>query len=125
MLTRDGVYCEITVTDNATATPDCVIQWKNAAEQDVTEPVVFIAYLSTDADGQALAVDSTDTTDITVLTDGTILIELVADIMFIGISEADGDFGLTVTIASGKSVYLNVVNPATGVRTVSDLLTYS
>jgi hypothetical protein len=102
---------EVTISDNDTTTPNVALQFKDIRDNDVDYPVAFIGYFSTDTAGQALSVDGTDTTEIAVGTDGTILAELVADVMFVGVSEADGDFDLEVTVADGKTVYFNIVLP--------------
>ena len=78
---------------------------------DMKYSSVVRVYMSSDAAGDTLAIDSTDTTDITILIDGTIIKEEVSDVMQIIKSEADGDIGLTCTVASGKHAYVNVILP--------------
>jgi len=78
---------------------------------DMKYSSVVRVYMSSDAAGDILAIDSTDTTDITILTDGTVICENVADVMQTIKSEADGDIGLTCTVVSGKHAYLNVILP--------------
>lgn len=124
MLTRDSVSCTLTVTDNATATPDIAIQFTGGSEEAVKEPIVFDWMICLDANGQGLAADGTDTTEIAIGTDGTILVEDVADIMGRAISEADGDADFTVTVVDGKEVYFIVILP-NGKLVASELLTWA
>jgi hypothetical protein len=114
-----------TITDNATETPDVAIQFKDSAGNDIDHPVAVMVYLSTDAYGQTLAVDSTDTSEIAIKTDGTILYEPAADIMVYCVSETDGDLGLTITVITTRTVYVNVVMPNGEVKTCATALTYT
>lgn len=115
-----------TVSDNGTtATPNIAMQFKDIAGNDISHPVAVICYLTTDSAGQTLAVDSTDTTEIAIGTDGTILAELVTDIMALCVSEADGDLDLEITVVDGKTVYFNVRMPNGEVKTCSTALYYS
>ena len=117
---------EFTVTDNiTTATPNVAMQFKDVAGNDVSHPITVNCYLSTDSAGQTLAIDSTDTTEIAIGTDGTILAELAADIMAVCVSEADGDLDLEITVVDGKTVYFNVVMPNGEVETCSTALNYT
>ena len=117
---------EFTVTDNiTTATPNVAMQFKDVAGNDVSHPVTVNCYLSTDSAGQTLAIDSTDTTEIAIGTDGTILAELAADIMAVCVSEADGDLDLEITVVDSKTVYFNVVMPNGEVKTCSTALNYT
>ena len=114
-----------TVSDNDTTTPNIAMQFKDIAGNDINHPVVVIWYLSTDTAGQTLAVDGTDTTEIAIGTDGTILVELSTDIIALCVSEADGDLDLEVTVADGKTVYVNVVMPNGEVKTCATALYYT
>jgi hypothetical protein len=116
---------EFTVSDNGTATPNIAMQFKDIGGNDIDHPVAVTCYLTTDAYGQTLAVDGTDTTEIAIGTDGTILAELVADIMAVCVSETDGDLDLEITVVNGKSVYFNVVMPNGEVKTCATALYYS
>ena len=117
---------EFTVTNNiTTATPNVAMQFKDVAGNDVSHPITVNCYLSTDSAGQTLAIDSTDTTEIAIGTDGTILAELAADIMAVCVSEADGDLDLEVTVVDGKTVYFNVVMPNGEVKTCATALNYT
>jgi len=117
---------EFTVTDNiTTATPNVAMQFKDVAGNDVSHPITVNCYLSTDSEGQTLAIDSTDTTEIAIGTDGTILAELAADIMAVCVSESDGDLDLEITVVDSKTVYFNVVMPNGEVKTCSTALNYT
>jgi hypothetical protein len=117
---------EFTVTDNiTTATPNVAMQFKDIAGNDVSHPVAVIVYLTTDSAGQTLAADSTDTTEIAIGTDGTILAELVTDIMAVVVSEADGDLDMEITVVDTKTVYFNVVMPNGEVKTCTTALNYT
>ena len=117
---------EFTVTSNiTTATPNVAMQFKDVAGNDVSHPVTVNCYLSTDSAGQTLAIDSTDTTEIAIGTDGTILAELAADIMAVCVSESDGDLDLEITVVDGKTVYFNVVMPNGEVKTCATALNYT
>lgn len=114
-----------TVKDNDTTTPNVAMQFKGVAGNDVSHPICVICYLSTDAAGQTLAIDGTDTTEIAIGTDGTILAEPATDIVLVCVSEADGDLDLEVTVANGKTVYFNVVMPNGEVKTCATALYYT
>ena len=119
------VDVEITVADNATATPDVSIQFVDIAGNNISHPVFCQVYLTTDAAGQTLAADGTDSTEIAIFTDGAILSEPVVDIMIACVSEADGLLGITPTVVDGKSVYINVVMPNGEVVTHPTVLTWA
>jgi len=87
------------------------VQLLGPSGKDMKYRSVVKVYMSSDAPGDVLAIDSTDTTDITILTDGTIIVENTADVVQTVISEADGDIGFTCTVATGKHAYLNVILP--------------
>lgn len=114
-----------TVSDNDTTTPNIAMQFKDIAGNDIDHPVAVTVYLSTDTAGQTLATDGTDTTDIAIGTDGTILAELVTDIMAVCVSAADGDLDIEVTVVDTKSVYVNVVMPNGEVKTCATALYYT
>ncbi|MDD4873388.1 MAG: hypothetical protein PHE15_00195 [Dehalococcoidales bacterium] len=114
-----------TVSDNDTTTPNIAMQFKDVGGNDIDHPVAVVCYLSTDAYGQTLAVDSTDTSQIAIGTDGTILYEPVTDIAAYCVSETDGDLDLEITVVDGKSVYFNVVMPNGEVSTCATALYYS
>lgn len=88
-----------------------LVQLLNASEHDVNHAYVVGYYLSSDAAGDVLCIDGTDTSDITILTDGTIIAETVADVAGIVKSETDGDIGFTVTVLTTKKAHLVIVLP--------------
>jgi len=124
MLTRDNVTCTVTVADNTTATPDVSVQFYGGAEEALAQPVVFHYFLTTDATAQVLCTDSTDTSDITIKTNGAILVEDVADVMGVAITEATGLADFTVTVVTTKQAVLNIVLP-NGKLVQSDVMTYT
>ena len=124
-ITEQVLDVAFTVSDNDTTTPNVAMQFKDVGGNDVSHPVAVMCYLTTDAAGQTLAADGTDTTEIAIGTDGTILAELVTDIMAVCVSEADGDLDLEVTVVDGKTVYFNVVMPNGEVKTCATALYYT
>jgi len=88
-----------------------LIQLLGQSGKDMKYSSVVLVYLSSDAAGDTLAIDGTTTTDMDILTDGTIIKEHSTDICQTIKSEADGDIGLTVVVANGYTAYLNVVLP--------------
>lgn len=124
MLTRDNVDAVITVVDNATETPDVSVQFSGGAEQALAEPVVFHWFLTTDAGAQTLVTDGVDTSEIAIKTNGVILVEDVADVMGVAITEATGLADFTITVVTTKQAVLNVVLP-NGKLVQSDVLTYT
>lgn len=124
MKTRDNVFCTVTVADNATATPDITVQFTGGSEQAVQEPIVFDWMIALDENGQGLAADGVDTTEIAIKTNGTILVEDVADIMGRAITEATGIADFTVTVVDGKTVYFIVILP-NGKIVATEALTWS
>lgn len=111
MLTRDGISAVVTTTDNTTETADVSIQFSGGSETALEEPVVFHWFLSKDATAQTLCADSTDTSEIAIKANGVILVEDVADIMGVAVSEATGLVDFTVTIVTAKQAVLNIVLP--------------
>jgi len=125
MLTRNDVSAKITTVDNASATPDLSVQFYAASEETaLAEPIVFHWFLSKDATAQALVADTTDTTDIVIKTNGTILVEDVTDVMGVAITEATGLADFTITVVDGKTAVLNVVMP-NGKLLQSEVLTWA
>lgn len=116
---------EFTVTDNDTTTPNVACQFKDVGGNDIDHPVAVIMYLTTDAYGQTLAVDGTDTTEIAIGTDGTILAELSTDIIALVVSETDGDLDMEITVADTKTVYFNLIMPNGEVKICSTALYYT
>jgi len=99
------------------------IQLLGPSGKDMKYSSVVDVYLSTDLAGDTMA-SATESAGLDILTDGTILVEQTADVLQTLKSESDGDIGLTVTLQSGKSVYLHVVLP-NGRLITSTIMTYS
>ena len=114
-----------TIEDNATSTPDVYMQFKDIAGNDIDHPVGAMVYITTDAYGQTLATDTSDISEIAIKTDGTILFEPSTNVMAYCVSETDGALGLTITVISTKTVYVNVVMPNGEVVTCATALTYT
>jgi len=124
MLTRDNITATVTVADNTTMTPDVSVQFYGGSEETYTDYVVFTWFLTTDATAQTLVTDGTDTSEITIKTNGAILVEDVTDVMGRTVTEATGLADFTITVASGKQAVLNVVLP-NGKLAQSDVMTYT
>lgn len=115
----DGV--EFTIGAEAGNVINVGIQLKNGA-LDLTERAGVMAYLSADANGDALAVTA-PSAGVAIGTDG-LAIPLVADKAFILVSEADGDIDLDIGEAAADTWYLVVVLPG-GALVVSDAITFT
>ncbi|MEN8493528.1 hypothetical protein ABFB50_00880 [Dehalococcoides sp. THU3] len=87
------------------------VQLTGPTGKDLQEARVVKYYLAKDATGDTLCVDGTDTSDITIGTDGTIIAETAADVAGIVKSEADGDIDFVVTVLTTKKAYLVIVLP--------------
>ncbi|MDV2988567.1 MAG: hypothetical protein P3T54_00175 [Dehalogenimonas sp.] len=122
-LAYDIVDATITVGTHDTGAFPVTIQLKNAQGGDLNHSRAVAFYLSKDSDGSSIAADTTDTTEIAILTDG-LLVENVTDISGWLISEADGDIGLTITVADGKTAYLVLIMPD-GQLVISDVMTWA
>lgn len=68
-------------------------------------------WLSSDATGDTLAADPGTTA---IGTDGTILVEATDDLVGLLVTEADGDFDLTISHSGTSGFYLNLVMPGSG-----------
>jgi len=101
----------VTLGTNTAGAFPVYIQLLGPSGVDMKYSSVVRVYLSSDAAGDVLAIDSTDTSEMVILTDGTIIKEEATDVMQIIKSEADGDIGLTVTVVTAHSAYVNVILP--------------
>jgi len=124
MNTRNDISAVITVADNTTETPDVSVQFYGGSETTLSEAVTFHWFLTTDAGAQTLCTDSTDTSEIAIKTNGTILVEDVADVMGVAVSEATGLADFVVTVVTEKQAVFNVVMP-NGKLAQSDVMTYT
>jgi hypothetical protein len=120
----NDISATITVGKDTTGAFPVTVQLTGPTGKDLTSARVVSYYLAKDATGDTLCVDSTDTSDIAILTDGTIIAETVADIAGVVKSEADGDIGFTITVENGKTAYLVLVMPD-GELVISDAMTYT
>lgn len=87
-----------------TNTINIAVQFKHDGS-DISQRVVCVYWLSSDATGDTVASDPGTTA---IGTDGTILAEPVDDLVGIAVSEADGDLDLTITHSGTSGFYLNV-----------------
>jgi len=111
---------EITIGAEAADVITVGLQFKRGTED--AGAVVYDAWLSAAADGQTVKAAATS---LAAGTDGTILVETVANAVWKGVSEADGDADIAIGDAAGADTYyLNVVLP-NGVRRVSDVITFA
>lgn len=91
-----GVVVQLNQADNSTA---------------VATARAVLMYLSSDTAGQTL-ITAAPSGGVAAGTDGTILVEHTADIVWTALSEADGDIDITLTeTANTAAQYLNVVTP--------------
>lgn len=114
----------ITLGTNTAGSFPVYIQLLGPSGKDMQYRSAVLVYLSKDATGDTLSVDTTDSTDMDILTDGTLIKEHTTDVVQTILSEADGDIGLTVVVANAKSVWVNVVLP-NGRIVTSDEITYT
>jgi len=78
---------------------------------DPAARTVALCWLSSDSAGDTVA---TDPGTLAVGTDGTILVELTANLVFLAVSEADGDLDIAIGHTSTSGFYLNVAPLASG-----------
>lgn len=91
---------------------------------NVSRAVFF--YLSKDSDGSTICVDATDTTSVTIGTDG-LFPEIAGYATAVSghlVSEADGDIDVTIVVLTTKTVYLVLVMPD-GQLVISSIMTYT
>ena len=113
LLTADaGVQVAYTLgTETAGDAVTVSCQFQDAAGQPVSAPVAVWQYLATAATGQVL--DAAPAGGVAVGTDGTILIEATANLIWLAVSEADGDLDIVVTGDTGAtSTYLITILPS-------------
>jgi len=113
LLTSDaGVTVSYTLgTETAGDAVTVACQFKDSAGQDVSWPVGVLQYLSTAAGGQVL--DAAPAGGVAAGTDGLILVEMTANIVWYAVSEADGDLDIVITGDTGAtSTFLNTVLPS-------------
>lgn len=114
----------ITVGAEAGTDIPVAIQLQDSGEQDLAVSGVVAAFLSDAASGLDVAAAGPDG-GLAIGTDGDVLVELVADIMWVLQSEADGDVDVVLTDSGAFGpVYLVVVLPD-GSQVVSDAITFT
>jgi hypothetical protein len=120
-----GRVCDVGFTIGAEAANviNVALQLKDANGDDLNERANVAAYLSADANGDAIAATAPDG-GVAVGTDG-LAIPVVASKAFLLTSESDGDVDLNLTHAAGAlTLYLIVVLP-TGVLKASGAITFA
>lgn len=119
----DGQVASATFTigDEATNAINVAIQLKDAAGNDMATRAALPWYLSSDANGDAVAAATSG--GIAIGTDG-LLLEWTNNISGYVISEADGDIDVTLTETSTGTWYLVLVLP-NGSLAVSDAITFA
>ncbi len=115
---------EITVGSDTTGVFPVVVQLKGQSGEDMLYSGVVLCYLSSDSDGDVLAIDGTDTSEMAQGTDGTLICEHTTDVVQTIKSEADGDIDLNITVITAHSAYLVVVLP-NGRVIISDEMAYT
>lgn len=120
----NDISATITVGAHTAGAFPVTVQLTGPTGKDLTSARVVQWYLAKDETGDTLCVDGIDTSEIAILTDGTIISESTTDVAGWVKSEADGDIGFTITVANGKTAYLVLVMPD-GELVISDAMTYN
>jgi len=107
----NDISATITVGEDTAGAFPVSVQLTGPTGKDLREARVVKYYLAKDTTGDTLCVDGTDTSDITIGTDGTIIAETAADVAGIVKSEADGHIDFVVTVLTTKKAYLVIVLP--------------
>jgi len=116
------VDATITVVGEVSNEVDVTIQLTDANGDDLAVRGSVFAYLSDDANGDAIVATAPDG-GWAIDTDG-LLIPVVAGKAAVLVSEADGDIALTITEAGAKTAYLIIVLPE-GRLVASTVLTWT
>jgi hypothetical protein len=116
-----GATITVGAENTGAGTINVAIQLLAKDGTDLANRATIFAYLSADANGDAIATASSGT--VVIGTDG-LAIPLVAKLAFMLTSEADGDIDITITEASTLTQYLVLVLP-TGRRVISDAITFA
>jgi hypothetical protein len=93
---------------------------KKDASTAVGVACMVTQYFSSDAAGQTMA--AAPSGGVAAGTDGTIAIELTADVIWLAITEADGDIDLTLTDTTADTWYLNTVTADGVIHTSGKLI---
>lgn len=109
-----------TIGTEGTNAINVAIQFTDGNANEVGERVAVHWYLSSDANGDAIA--TAPDTGIAIGTDG-LLLEWTTNLSGMMISESDGDVDVTVTESTAKSFYLVLIMPD-GSLVVSSAITF-
>jgi len=126
MLAYDVVDAVITVGTPTAGSFPVAIQLKNAQGGDLTHCAGVFFYLSKNSDGSTICLDGTDTTSVTIGTDGLFpeIAGYATAVCGHVISEDDGDIDMTIVVLTTKTVYLVLVMP-NGQLVISSIMTYT
>ena len=109
------------VGTEATNVINVAVQLQDGDGNDLTSRAAVFAYLSSDANGDALA--TAPTGGVAIGTDG-LAVETLSEQAFWLVSEADGDIDIDITDTGTPTMYLVVVLP-TGVLAISGAITFA
>lgn len=119
----DALGVTITVAAEDTNVVNVAIQVIGGDDQDIDANVHLLVWL-TDTEGAAVVPGSAPSGGTAVGATGVVLVELTADVLFLAVTDANGNLELDVTEAGAATWYLNVGLPGGGV-VVSDVLTFT
>jgi hypothetical protein len=119
----DALGVTITVAAEDTNVVNVAIQVIGGDDQDVDANVHLLVWL-TDTEGAAVVPGTAPSGGTAVGATGVVLVELTADVLFLAVTDANGNLELDVTEAGAATWYLNVGLPGGGV-VVSDVLTFT
>lgn len=111
----------ITVAEKDTDEWYVYVQLKDFAGNDLTVPGSVLCYLASDSAGLDFNA-ATVTTETAIKADGSLAI-ILAKILYLATSEADGDIDFTIT-DTGDDVYYFVVVLPSGKLVVSEAMTF-
>ena len=125
-LAYEAMGAVITVGTPTAGSFPVAIQLTNTQGGDINHPAGVFFYLSKDADGSTICLDGTDTTSVTIGTDGLFpeIAGYATAVCGHLISEADGDIDMTIVVLTTKIVYLVLVMP-NGQLIISSIMTYT
>ncbi len=126
MLAYDAVDATISVGTPTLGSFPVAIQLKNPQGGPLVHCAGVFFYISKDADGSTIAADATDTTSVTIGTNG-LFPEIAGYATAVSghvISEANGLIDMTIVVLTTKTVYLVLVMP-TGQLVISSIMTYT
>lgn len=118
----DALGVTITVAAEDTNVVNVAIQVIGGDDQDIDANVHLLAWL-TDTEGAAVVPGTAPDGGTAVGATGVVLAELTADVLFLAVTDSNGNLELDVTESGAATWYLNVGLPGGGV-VVSDVLTF-